>query len=82
MSPALDCGLAHIADHIADRIRAEVAQWQFDWAGSLISVGVSIGMLPLTGADRDLNAILRAADAACFLAKARGGGRVQLSSSP
>lgn len=70
-----------VAERIADSIRSVIAEWQFELAGASISVGVSIGILPLTSTDHDVNAILRAADAACYLAKARGGGRVHLSLS-
>ncbi len=73
-----DCPLQD-ADRIANDIRLELEEWQFQWAGAALSVGVSIGLLPLTAAGGELTAVVRAADAACYAAKVEGGGRVHQS---
>ncbi len=64
------------ADHVADGIRRAIDSWQCAWAGTTLSVGISIGLLSLATAGADTAAVMRAADAACYQAKALGGRRV------
>lgn len=71
----------HEGNNIADNIREAVEEWRFDWANAPLSVGASIGLLHVTEASGDVAAIMRAVDAACYSAKAAGGGRVHEFSS-
>ncbi|MBI1891514.1 MAG: EAL domain-containing protein [Burkholderiales bacterium] len=63
-----------IAQHLVDVVRA----FRFEWEGKLFSVGVSIGLIPITSESRDLPSVLRGADAACYMAKEKGRNRVQV----
>lgn len=72
-----NCPLAE-AERIAENLRAEIEQYRFEWTGQVFSIGVSIGLLPVTTHIGGVDAVLRAADAACYLAKEGGGNRVHL----
>jgi diguanylate cyclase (GGDEF)-like protein/PAS domain S-box-containing protein len=72
-----NCPLAE-AERIAESLRVEIEQYRFEWGGQAFSVGVSIGLLPVTAASGGVAAVLRAADAACYTAKDGGGNRVHL----
>ncbi|MBI3045772.1 MAG: EAL domain-containing protein [Betaproteobacteria bacterium] len=63
---------------IANALRETVREFRFVWEGKTFSVGVSIGLVPLTAASGDLNQVLAAADACCYDAKNRGRDRVQV----
>ena len=66
------------AERIAENLRAEIEQYRFEWTGQVFSIGVSIGLLPVTAKSGGVDAVMRAADAACYLAKEGGGNRVHL----
>ncbi|MDO8414382.1 MAG: EAL domain-containing protein, partial [Gallionellaceae bacterium] len=57
---------------IAGEVLQAMQQFKFVWAGKVHSVGVSIGVVPVTAASESLSAVLRAADAACYTAKGKG----------
>ncbi len=71
----IDCA-PRDADRIADGIRLEVEGWRCAWMETTLSVGVSIGLLDISSTPDDLSTVMRAADAACYHAKSRGGGVV------
>lgn len=64
------------ACRIAEELLQAVRQFKFAWKGKVHSVGVSIGVVPITAASESLSAALRAADAACYTAKEKGRNRV------
>jgi diguanylate cyclase (GGDEF)-like protein/PAS domain S-box-containing protein len=66
------------AQRIAEEIRAEFEQFRFEWAGASFPLGASIGLLVVTSESGGVEAVLRAADAACYAAKEKGGNRVHL----
>ncbi len=51
---------------------------RFVWEGQSFEVGASIGVVAVTDCWHDVGDVLRAADAACYAAKERGRGRVQV----
>ena len=51
---------------------------QFTWEGQSFDVGASIGVVALTEGWRDVGDAMRAADAACYAAKEKGRGRVEV----
>ena len=61
---------------IAEELLQAVQQFKFVWEGKVHSIGVSIGVVPITAASESLSAVLRAADAACYTAKGKGRNRV------
>ncbi len=64
------------ADRIADGIRLDVEAWRCAWMETIMTVGVSIGLVDITSNTDHMSAVMRAADAACYCAKSRGGGVV------
>lgn len=72
-------GLAHCdagqAAGIAEAIRREVADFCFIWEGKRFALGASIGLVAL-GSLAGVDDALRAADAACYAAKAAGRNQV------
>ena len=69
---ATDCDLDH-AHRIAAAIRRQV---------SGLGIGMSLGLVPMAGSDVPLpDALMRAADAACYEAKHAGGATVRAAST-
>ncbi len=66
------------AHQIAEGIREVVANFRFVWQDKTFSVGVSIGMTPITSDARGVNEVLSAADMACYTAKDLGRNRVHV----
>jgi diguanylate cyclase (GGDEF)-like protein/PAS domain S-box-containing protein len=66
---------AEAARERAERLRAAVEGLRFAWQGSVFEPRVSIGLVPIAGGG-DPARVLAAADAACYVAKERGGNRV------
>lgn len=64
-----------MARQIAEAIRDAVANYRFVWEGQAFQVGASVGLVPLAPT-MDAAAALRAADTACYQAKARGRNQV------
>ncbi len=63
---------------LTEAIREDIADFRFAWEGKSFSIGVSIGLVPVLGTDRDLGAVLSAADAACYAAKEEGRNRIHV----
>ena len=66
------------AVRIANAMRETVREFRFVWEGKTFSVGVSIGLVPVTADSGDINQVLAAADACCYEAKKQGRDRVQV----
>ena len=64
------------AERIAEGFRTAIASYQFEHDGRTFTIGASIGLIPVTGESGASIDVLRAADAACYAAKASGGNRV------
>jgi diguanylate cyclase (GGDEF)-like protein/PAS domain S-box-containing protein len=71
-----DCPLAN-ARKVAQKIVDSVAGIEFSWNDAAYSIGASVGIAPLT-ADTEGD-VLATADAACYVAKAQGRGRVAVA---
>lgn len=63
------------ATEIAEAIRQEVAHFDFVWEGRRFVLGASIGLVAL-GTLAGVDEVLKAADAACYAAKAAGRNQV------
>lgn len=66
------------ACRVAQALREVIEDFRFLWEGKTFSIGVSIGLVPITDTSEDLASVLRAADAACYLAKDRGRNCIQV----
>ena len=64
------------AIEIAGTVRRAMEESCFDWKGQSFSLAISIGVIPITPTSGRMAAVLRAADAACYIAKEAGGNRV------
>jgi diguanylate cyclase (GGDEF)-like protein/PAS domain S-box-containing protein len=72
-----DCSLGE-AGEIAGKVLRAVEEFHFAWEGQQCTVGISIGVVPITASSGRVSAVLRAADAACYAAKEAGGNRVRI----
>lgn len=72
-----DCPVERAHD-IAQQVIDAVRGFRFEWNGRLFRIGISIGLVAITDQTRDLQAILGAADTACYMAKDKGRNRVQV----
>ncbi len=69
------------ARQIADDIWRAIGEYRFVWKDRIFSVGVSIGIVELTGESNSLEEIMSAADSACYVAKKQGDSHVHVYSS-
>jgi diguanylate cyclase (GGDEF)-like protein/PAS domain S-box-containing protein len=63
---------------IAHALRETVREFRFVWQNKTFSVGVSIGLVPITAEIGDVSRVLSLADACCYEAKNKGRDRVQV----
>lgn len=66
------------AHMIVNQLLKTIENFRFEWRGKTYSVGVSIGMVPITRHSVNLNDLLKQADAACYVAKDTGRNRIHL----
>ena len=65
-----------LAARVAHELLETVQEFRFVWEGKPFTLGVSIGVVAITGESESLASVLRDADAACYAAKERGRNRV------
>jgi diguanylate cyclase (GGDEF)-like protein len=63
---------------LALSLRDAVRDFRFSWQGRSFTVGVSIGVAPLSASVETAAAAMSAADAACYVAKEQGRNRAHL----
>jgi EAL domain-containing protein (putative c-di-GMP-specific phosphodiesterase class I) len=63
---------------LAEALRQTVVQFPFVWQSRSFSVSVSIGLVSIASAALTLADVLKAADAACYLAKEKGRNRIHI----
>ena len=64
---------------IANILRKLIEDFCFSWQGQHFSLGVSIGVVKIDRTSKNWQSVLRAADTACYAAKARGRNCVYVS---
>jgi diguanylate cyclase (GGDEF)-like protein len=74
---AADCDMQR-AHEIAESLREALATFRFAWHDSALSIGVSIGIVPVEAASDSIGALLAAADVACYVAKDLGRNRIHV----
>ena len=70
-----DCSLAE-AEEIATNMQRAIFDLRYAWGQQAFSLGVSVGLVPITVTSGEATDLLRAADEACYVAKNAGGHRV------
>src|SRR5712691_9686855 len=67
------------AEEIAGKLKHAIEDFRYVWKDRIFSLGVSVGLIPITAASGRSADVLRAADAACYAAKNAGGNCVHLA---
>ncbi len=67
------------AQRVTTSILQAIQEYQFVWEGRVFKLGVSIGLVPVTGLTKNLKDLLRDADAACYTAKDKGRNCIHIS---
>ncbi len=63
---------------VAEAIRQAIRDYRFVWQEVISAIGVSIGIVEITGDTLNVASVMSAADVACYAAKDQGRNRVQL----
>ena len=71
------CGLEH-GVRIADVVRATISSFRFLWKDKTFRLGVSIGVVSIDPESGSGEALLQAADEACYAAKENGRNRIHV----
>ena len=74
-----ECRSLSKAEEIAGKLRRAIEDFRYVWKEKSFSLGVSIGLIPVTATSGGAAGVLRAAAAACYAAKSAGGNRVHLA---
>jgi diguanylate cyclase (GGDEF)-like protein/PAS domain S-box-containing protein len=69
------------ARQIADDVVQAVGDYHFTWHDRVFDLGVSVGLVQVGQESSSAEAVLSAADSACYVAKQQGRGRVHVYSS-
>jgi len=63
---------------LVDLIRMDVENFRFNWAKKVFRIGVSMGLVLINDESTTVNALLSAADQACYMAKEQGRNRIKV----
>lgn len=66
------------AKEIADSLCTAIKNFTFSWDKKIFSIGVSIGLVPITKDNGSLQDIMKRADASCYIAKDMGRNRIHI----
>jgi diguanylate cyclase (GGDEF)-like protein/PAS domain S-box-containing protein len=66
------------AQSIGEQIRQKINDYRFVWEDREMSIGVSIGVVPINSATPSITIAMSDADAACYLAKDAGRNRLHI----
>ncbi len=64
------------AHRVAENIRDAIASFAFEYEGQNFTIGVSIGLVPITCDSESAEQLIKIADSTCYAAKAAGRNRV------
>jgi len=65
--------------HLAEDLRSSVQNYSFEYDNQSFNVSVSIGVVPLTGKEKNAELILQDVDSACYVAKQWGRNRIHIA---
>ncbi|NOX75749.1 MAG: DUF1631 family protein [Gammaproteobacteria bacterium] len=74
------CALDDALDFV-EELMETVQDYRLQWGNKRLSVGVSVGLVPVSHRSEAANELLQAAEASCGVAKEMGGNRIQLYST-
>jgi EAL domain-containing protein (putative c-di-GMP-specific phosphodiesterase class I) len=63
---------------VAEGLRGVVGAFRFAWRDSALTIGVSIGIVPVEPASASVGSLMSAADVACYVAKDLGRNRIHV----
>jgi|GEM_PF-4197400 len=66
------------AKRVANELCEKIGNYRFSWENNHFTIGVSIGLVPISGETININDLLIQADTACITAKDRGGNRIHI----
>ncbi|MCW8932730.1 MAG: EAL domain-containing protein [Gammaproteobacteria bacterium] len=66
------------ATNIAELIRQDIEDFRFSWSKKSFKLGVSLGLVMINDKSTTINALLSAADQACYMAKEQGRNQVKI----
>jgi len=66
------------ATRIAEGVRQAIRDFRFVWGSSTLSVGASIGIVPISAGTENVANVMSAADIACYAAKDAGRNRIHV----
>jgi diguanylate cyclase (GGDEF)-like protein/PAS domain S-box-containing protein len=69
------------ARQIADDVCRAVGDYRFIWKDKIFNIGVSVGLIEISAESGTMEELFAAADAACYVAKKDGAGRVAVYSA-
>ena len=64
-----------VASEIAEKIIHSISSYDFSWEGNKFTIGVSIGIVPVTSQTGNINEVMKHADVACYTAREQGQNR-------
>ncbi len=75
-----NCALDDALDFV-EELMESVQDYRLQWDNKRLSVGLSVGLVPVSHRSEAANELLQAAEASCGVAKEMGGNRIQLFST-
>lgn len=66
----------HHTMQVANKLKSVIQDFRFVWEDKFFTLGVSIGLVPITETSQSVSEVLSLADAACYAAKESGRNRV------
>lgn len=64
---------------LAENLRQQVQDYTFEYQSQPFAVSLSIGVIPITGKEENIETLLQDVDSACYVAKQTGRNRVHLA---
>lgn len=68
------------AKKVAEQMRKDIDDFQFDWQGKDYKLGVSIGIVAITQNSSSIESLMEQADTCCYIAKQKGRNQIHLHS--